>query len=209
MLQYQAVDAATLELLKKLQAIDAFGDLRLVGGTSLALQYGHRKSVDIDLFGKLNMDAFMINNFLAELGEVKKINDSKNIHIYIINGIKVDIVNYPYPWIGKLLRIDGLRLADKTDIAAMKLAAISGRGTKKDLYDLYLLLQEIPLAKMLRLYEKKYKDGSLFLVLKSLVYFEDAEKDAMPHLLKKVPWNTIKKTILNAHSKYLSSTSSD
>ncbi len=51
MLQYQAVDAATLELLKKLQAIDAFGDLRLVGGTSLALQYGHRKSVDIDLFG--------------------------------------------------------------------------------------------------------------------------------------------------------------
>lgn len=205
MLQYQAVDAATLELLKKLQAIDAFEDLRLVGGTSLALQYGHRKSIDIDLFGKLNMDSFLINNLLAELGEVRKINDSKNIHIYIINGIKVDIVNYQYPWIGKLIRIDGLRLADKTDIAAMKLAAISGRGTKKDLYDLYLLLQEIPLAKMLRLYEKKYKDGSIFLVLKSLVYFDDADKDVMPLLLDKVPWSIIKKTILNAYSEYMKS----
>lgn len=205
MLQYQAVDAATLELLKKLQAIDAFEDLRLVVGTSLALQYGHRKSIDIDLFGKLNMDSFLINNLLAELGEVRKINDSKNIHIYIINGIKVDIVNYQYPWIGKLIRIDGLRLADKTDIAAMKLAAISGRGTKKDLYDLYLLLQEIPLAKMLRLYEKKYKDGSIFLVLKSLVYFDDADKDVMPLLLDKVPWSIIKKTILNAYSEYMKS----
>lgn len=105
MLQYQAVDAATLELLKKLQAIDAFEDLRLVGGTSLALW-------------KLNMDAFVINNLLAGLGEVKKINESKNIHIYVINGIKVDIVNYQYSRIGKLLKIDGLRLADKTDIAA-------------------------------------------------------------------------------------------
>ena len=205
MLRYETVDAPTLELLKKLQGIDAFKELRLVGGTALALQYGHRKSVDIDLFGKLDIDAFMINNLIADLGEVKKINDSKNIHIYTINGIKVDIVNYHYPWIGELLKIDGLRLADKTDIAAMKLAAISGRGTKKDLYDLYLLLQEMPLAEMLKLYQEKYKDGSLFLVLKSLVYFDDAEKDAMPQLLKKNSWNTIKKTILNAHSEYLRS----
>jgi hypothetical protein len=203
MLRYETVDAPTLELLKKLKAIEAFKELRMVGDTSLALQYGHRTSVDIDLFGKLNIDAFTVNNLVADLGEVKKINDSRNIHIYIINDIKTDIVNYQYPWIGKLIREDGLRLADKKDIAAMKLAAISGRGTKKDLYDLYLLLKEIPLSVMLKLYQKKYKDGSLFLVLKSLVYFDDADKDVMPRLIDKVPWNMIKKTILNAYSEYM------
>ncbi len=203
MLRYETVDAPTLELLKKLKAIEAFKELRMVGDTSLALQYGHRTSVDIDLFGKLNIDAFTLNNLVTDLGEVKKINDSKNIHIFIINGIKTDIVNYQYPWIGKLIREDGLRLADKKDIAAMKLAAISGRGTKKDLYDLYLLLKEIPLSVMLKLYQKKYKDGSLFLVLKSLVYFDDADKDVMPRLIDKVPWNMIKKTILNAYSEYM------
>ncbi len=203
MLHYQTVDSATLELLKKLLSIDIFKDLRLVGGTSLALQFGHRRSIDIDLFGNLNADPFEVNNALTNFEDAKKLNDSKNIHIYLINGIKVDIVNYSYQWIGKLITTDSLRLADQKDIAAMKLSAITGRGTKKDLYDLYFLLQQMNLSQMLNLYENKYKDGSLFLVLKSLVYFEDADKDVMPDLITPVPWNKIKGTILNAYSEYM------
>ncbi len=203
MLHYETVDSPTLELLRTLQSIDIFRDLRLVGGTSLSLQFGHRKSVDIDLFGKLDADIFELNETLNGLGEVKKIQDTKNIHIYLINGIKVDIVNYPYPWVGKLIEEDNLRMADIMDISAMKLAAITGRGTKKDLYDLHLLLQFLNLDEMIRLYEQKYHDGALFLVLKSLVYFDDADQDLMPVLMKPLEWNEVKKIILEAYNSYM------
>ena len=203
MLHYQTVDTPTLELLRSLLSVDIFKELRLVGGTSLALQYGHRKSIDIDLFGRLDADIFEINSALSDLGEIKIIKDSKNIHVYLVNGIKVDIVNYPYPWIGKLITTDKLRLADENDIAAMKLAAVTGRGTKKDFYDLYLLLKYISLADMLKLYESKYKDGSLFMVLKSLIYFDDADEDIMPALLRPVAWDTVKDSILKAYKEYM------
>ena len=139
MLHYQTIDPKTLELLIELQKIELFKDLRLVGGTSLSLQIGHRISIDIDLFGKIEADILDIDQALSVLGDVKKIKDSKHIHIYVINGVKVDIVNYPYPWISQLLTKDNLKLASKKDIAAMKLAAVTGRGTKKDLFDIYFL----------------------------------------------------------------------
>jgi predicted nucleotidyltransferase component of viral defense system len=199
MLHYETVESSTLELLKKLLEIDIFKNLRLVGGTSLSLQVGHRISIDIDLFGNITEDILEIDQALAVLGDVKKISDSKHIHIYVINGVKVDIVNYPYPWIGKMITEDNLRLADVNDIAAMKLAAVTGRGTKKDLFDIYFLLNYFTLKQMLELYEAKYKDGSTFMVLKSLSYFDDAEKDEMPLMLKKVKWETVKQTILAAY----------
>ncbi|MEO6721248.1 MAG: nucleotidyl transferase AbiEii/AbiGii toxin family protein [Ferruginibacter sp.] len=203
MLHYQTVDTPTLELLKGLLSINIFKDLRLVGGTSLSLQFGHRKSVDIDLFGKVEADIFEINDALSSLGEIKIIKDSKNIHVYLVNRIKVDIVNYQYPWIGELLVVDGLRLADINDIAAMKLSAITGRGTKKDFYDLHLLLQYISLKEMLELYLAKYKDGSLFMVLKSLVYFNDADEDIMPILLTPLSWESVKVEVLKTYTEYM------
>ena len=206
MLHYQTVDTPTLELLKDLLSIDILKDMRLVGETSLSLQFGHRKSIDIDLFGKIAADIFELNNELSRLGEIKVIKGSKNIHVYLINGIKVDLVNYPYPWIGKLLTTDNLRLADMEDIAAMKLAAITGRGTKKYFYDLHLLLQHMSLENMFDLYERKYRDGSLFMVLKSLVYFNDADEDLMPVLLMPVTWDEVKNSILKVYSEYIANT---
>ena len=198
MLHYETVDPKTLELLVGLQKIELFKDLRLVGGTSLSLQIGHRVSVDIDLFGKIEADILEIDQALSVLGNVQKIKDSKHIHIYVINGVKVDIVNYPYPWISELLIEDNIKLASKKDIAAMKLAAVTGRGTKKDLYDIYFLLQEFSLEEMLALYESKYLDGSVFMVLKSLAYFDDAETDEKPVMLKDISWNKVKQKIKNS-----------
>ena len=205
MLYYQTVDTGTLELLKKILSIDLFSQLRLVGGTSLALQIGHRKSIDLDFFGNIDIDVLEINQALAPLGAITLLKDSKNIHVYLVNGIKVDIVNYTYPWLKELLLTDGLRLATYHDIAAMKLAAISGRGSKKDFIDLYFLLKEMSLATMLQQYLHKYNDGSLFLVIKSLIYFEDAELEEMPDMLYPVNWQTVKDTIIAAHTDYLKS----
>ncbi len=203
MLQYQAIDSSTLELLKKLLSIDFFKNLRLVGGTSLALQIGHRKSIDLDLFGKLNADIFEINNALAEIGEITILRNSKNIHVYLVNGIKVDIVNYSYPWLQDMITTDELRLAGCMDIAAMKLAAITGRGYKKDFIDLHFLLNQMSLKEMLNSYVDKFKDGSLFLVLKSLIYFDDAEEDELPVMLVPVEWQEVKGNITAAYINYM------
>lgn len=177
--------------------------MRLVGGTSLALQYGHRKSIDIDLFGILPPDSIAISSSLNSLGEVKNLQNLKNIKSYLINGIKVDIVNYPYPWISELIEADSLRLADEKDIAAMKLAAITGRGSKKDFFDLYFLLKHYSLQELLNFYTKKYSDGSVFMVLKSLTYFDDAEEDVDPVQLIPVTWQEIKEVITGRHKEYL------
>ena len=203
MLQYTAVDSAALELLKNLMNEPVFYGLRLAGGTALALQIGHRRSVDLDLFGSMADDIYTITQKLNEMGKVNLLNQTENIHIYLVNGIKVDMVNYPYSWLEDAITTDGIRLAGIKDIAAMKLAAVTGRGTRKDFIDLYFLLQQYTLREMLSFYEQKYPDGSSFLVLKSLTYFDDANQDQYPQMLQQVNWEVIKKTITSAVDEFL------
>ncbi|RLD56450.1 MAG: hypothetical protein DRJ05_11320, partial [Bacteroidetes bacterium] len=160
MLHYKTINSPTLGLLRQLLEIPEFQNLRLVGGTSLALQIGHRKSIDLDLFGQLKTDEFEISKILSSIGDSILLHKTPNIFIYTINEIKVDIVNYPYHWIEDVLKDDNLNLAGKKDISAMKLAAITGRGSKKDFIDLYFLLQEFSLERILSFYQEKYYDGS-------------------------------------------------
>jgi len=174
----------------------------LVGGTSLALQIGHRKSIDIDLFGNFDADEFEVSEKFNKLGSVSVIKKSKNIFINIIDDIKVDVVRYPYPWINMPLIIDNLTLASKEDIAAMKLAAITGRGSKKDFIDIYFLLKEFSLDEIFNFYDEKFHDGNRFLVMKSLTYFEDAERDLMPKMLFEIDWETVKTFIINLVKNY-------
>ncbi len=195
MLFFETINSQTLELLKKLQKEDLFSGLRLVGGTSLALQIGHRVSVDLDLFGELKGDNISLDKKLATLAPIELLQQTENIHIYLIDGIKVDIVNYPYPWLKPTVKIDNLALATIEDIAAMKLAAITGRGSKKDFIDLYFILQKYSLKKILKFYKAKYSNGSVFLVLRSLSYFDDAEDEPMPRMLVNITWEEVKKAI--------------
>ena len=199
MLQYQTIEPGTLQLLKSLQAIPLLQGLRLVGGTALALQLGHRKSVDLDLFGGISAEGIEIRDALEEHFSVSVIKESKNIKIYQIDGIKVDIVNYSrYPWIEPPVQEDGITLAGIKDIAAMKVAAIIGRGTKKDFIDMNRLLQIFSLKEILDMYMQKYPDGSLFIALKSLAYFEDAEADPMPFMFNETDWGVVKANIREA-----------
>lgn len=168
----------------------------------MALQAGHRKSVDLDLFGALSLDETILTETVSSMGNIVWLNKLKNIKSLLVNGIKVDFVNYSYPWLSEPLNENNIRLASKKDIAAMKLSAITGRGAKKDFTDLYFLLKEFSLKKMVQLYEEKFADGSAFMVLKSLVYFEDAENDEMPEMLMPASWEMIKKTVTQHHRKY-------
>ena len=205
MLHYKTVDDFTLELLKKLQSLRIFSQMRLVGGTSLALQIGHRKSIDIDLFGLLNVDFDALTDELKTIGDVIVLGNSKNIHTYLIDEIKVDIVHYEYPWLKDKIVSDEIHLAAIEDIAAMKLSAIIGRGSKKDFIDLYYILQQFDVAQLMSFYGQKFRDGSSFLVLKSLVYFEDADNEAMPLMFEDLSWEDVKTTIQKAHAGYVHS----
>lgn len=195
MLHYSTIDKSTLEILTRLMASPYFSKMSLCGGTSLALQIGHRKSIDIDLFGQIDLDDITAANTLSSIGTTQTIKKSQNIHIYTVNGIKVDLVNYPYPWIKPIITKDTIRLGSKPDIAAMKLAAVAGRGSKKDFIDIYFLLKEFSLSELLAFYNQKYSDGSSFMVLKSLTYFNDADDDPNPVLLIPTSWEQVKTNI--------------
>jgi len=169
-----------------------------VGGTSLALQIGHRNSVDLDLFGNVPYSGEELRESLSTNHKLTIITESKNIKIYLLDGVKVDIVNYGYSWIEEAVSEDNLLLASIKDIAAMKITAIIGRGTKKDFIDIYFLLQQFSLSEILDLYLQKYPDGSLFIALKSLSFFDDAENDPMPIMFENISWGDVKQGIRDA-----------
>ena len=197
MLHLETIESNTLELLRKLQSLYIFKNSRLVGGTALALQLGHRKSVDLDLFGTIEITPEEIQEVCRKAGELEISKVSRNINIFWIDGIKVDCVNYPYGWLDECRVLDGIRLASVNDIAAMKISAIINRGTKKDFIDLYFLLQEMSLNHILDLYDQKYPDGSRFIAIKSLTYFEDAESDPMPYMFSDITWDNVKVSIID------------
>ena len=175
MLQKQAVKPELLELLEQLMLVDEFTNFNLVGGTALALYEGHRLSVDIDMFGRSDIDPDKFTDILKEKGETIILSQSPKILIFSINGIKVDFVDYNFELLEPLTIIEGIRLVSKKDITAMKLNAIAGRGSKKDFIDVFQLLNEFTLTEMLTFYSQKYPNGSEFMVLKSMLYFDEVD----------------------------------
>lgn len=182
---------------------EKLSNYRLVGGTALALQFGHRKSIDIDFFGEDEVSGDEINEILNQYGQVMSLSKSKSINIFTLDGIKIDFVKYRYPWIDRCIEVEGFRLASPSDIGAMKINAITGRGSKKDFIDLYYLLMKFSLTELLHFFERKYHDGSVFLAMKSLVYFKDAELQEMPYLFEKITWSEIKNLILEEYKMIL------
>lgn len=201
MLCLETIEPDTLELLSALQRDPVFAGALLVGGTALALQLGHRKSVDLDFFGHLPVSGNELEQTLLAFGPVALANRSRLVETYFVRGIKVDFVDFPYPWLGAAEESDGLRLASPRDIAAMKLSAITNRGTRKDFVDLAFLLDRYSLSEMLAFYDQKYADSSQFLVLKSLTYFDDAEETPMPLMLKPRDWPAVKQQVSKAVSE--------
>lgn len=211
MLQYSAVNKGTLELLKSLMTQDFLSGFYLVGGTALALQIGHRISLDLDLFSETDFNPSELRSDLEKVYSIKIVSENKGGLNMMIkfpknsgNIVKVDFVKYRYPILKPVVITDGIRFLSKEDIIPMKLAAISNRGAKKDFYDLFFLLQEFSLKEMMTLFERKYSSDNNFYVIKSITYFDDAENEADPVLLKKVSWEKVKEFIRKRSAEYIS-----
>ena len=203
MLSLQTIQPDTLELLKWLAVQPELHETRLVGGTALALQYGHRQSVDLDFFGRFPQDPEELLVMASKVGQVVIHSRSKFILQLAIDEVKVDFVEYSrYAWIDAPIEENGFILASDKDIAAMKVNAIMGRGTRKDFIDLYVLLQRYSLAEIMGFYKQKYPEGSEYRALISMTYFEDAEMQTMPTMFIPTSWEEMKSVIIQAVKAY-------
>jgi hypothetical protein len=202
MLHEEAVAPHTLALIQKLQAVPALENFFLVGGTSLALQMGHRTSVDIDLFTSEDID---IDKLIATLQDghiqVQVSYRAKNTLITFVEGVKVDFITHNYPLLENLIWENGIRMASKSDIAAMKVNAIAGNGTRvKDFVDIYYLLNDYSFAQIISFFKSKYRQQSDFHAIKSLTFFDDVDLADWPVLLvdKQLKWPQVMKKIQQA-----------
>jgi len=179
----------------------------LVGGTALALRYGHRSSIDLDLFYHQKFDHESIADSLKMAFGKGYSTESKTarwgIFCYLEN-VKVDIVYYPHLPIGHIQETEGIRMYGDPDIIAMKLNAILGRGKKKDFWDLYELFRHYTLEEMISFHEKKFPEQNLLITIpQAITYFDDAEESEEPVSLKGQTWKSVKKLIQQKVNDYL------
>lgn len=197
MLHHEAVNPNTLVLIKDIMAIPLPERFRLVGGTALALQIGHRRSYDIDFFSDESFESDEILSLLKKKFRITLLRQTKASANITIKKIKVDFVCSPYPWLKKSKVSEAIKMAALEDIAAMKLLAITNRGRKRDFFDLWFLLKEFSFKELVGFFQNRYNDHELFMLTQSLAYFTDAEKDEDPKLLKeKISWEKVKEDIL-------------
>ncbi len=185
MLFKTAVESNTLELLKKLCDDSNFNQFNLAGGTSLALQLGHRKSIDLDMFTQFDFDVSNLIEYLEENYQFKLDFTAKNTIKGSINNIKVDFIAHKYSLVANILNTDSIRLFPIEDIAAMKLNAIAGNGTRsKDFIDIYFILNSFTINDIILFYKNKYAERNTLHVVKSLIYFNDISLNDWPEMMK-------------------------
>lgn len=188
-------------------ALPVLQSFSLVGGTALSLRYGHRTSVDLDLFyhEKFNHDA-VVEALEAEFKNqfvYKKKNTQFGIFCFVEN-VKVDIVHYPHLPIGEIETMDAIRMYSSADIGAMKIQAILGRGQKKDFWDLHELLQHYSLQQIFDWHKQKFPNQMLAISIPhALTYFVDADESETPVSFKMQTWERIKKEISKKVWDYL------
>lgn len=199
------VDPKTFALIQQLQALPDLSTFHLVGGTALALQLGHRNSIDIDLFTKNDFSPDSLVTRLARDFAIQPSLQLQNTLLSVINGIKVDFIGHPYPYVLPPLNEDGVTFLSLQDIAAMKLNAISNSGKRlKDFIDIYFLLEHFSLSEMIGFYTVKYPNFNPLIPLKAVSYFNDIDPAIDPPKLRtKLPLTKIQKRIQDSvlHSR--------
>lgn len=198
----KGISEPLMRLLKQLMQDTMLQDFYLAGGTGLALHLGHRESIDIDLFHNSDFDSRLVCSHLEQKYQAEDLIHELNTARVSINGIKVEFLTHSYPLIEDLSLIDGIRVASLKDLAAFKLNAVAGRGSKKDFWDVATLLDHYSMKQMLDYFSQKYPVADLWHLIKSLTYFDDAEAEQIEILdLKGKSWELIKNHILTAVKK--------
>lgn len=197
-----ALSSSTQSALKKLDSSSFFTrtSAYLAGGTALALHLGHRLSIDLDFFTSRKFGEDLQLNLLKDIGNFKVNRVDWQTIIGTFEDVKFSLFLYQYPLIKTPeILLTKSRIASLQDIAAMKVGAIAQRGTKRDFVDLYFLTKIFPLEKSLDFYNQKYRDlaSQKTHILKSLIYFADADSNPMPQMIKAITWEEVRKFLVN------------
>jgi len=193
----------TFRLIQQLQQLPELKEFYLVGGTALALQLGHRNSIDIDLFSQNDFNAEEIEEIITPTFSFKATLSKRNTVLAVINNIKTDFIKHAYPLILPPITEEGITFFSKQDITAMKLHAIIQSGKRlKDFIDIYFLLQHFSLKQMLNFFARKYTYTNPMVALKAVNFFDDIDENIdPPKLLKPLPLKEIKRRIHEATLK--------
>ena len=192
------LDEPRLNLLRRIVENPPVANTYLAGGTALALLLEHRHSIDFDWFAPAMFAAETVTENLSKLGSLSISETKKGTFHGFVDGIRVAWLYYPNPLLGELIQspeIPGLRLASMMDIAVMKWAALSSRGCRKDFIDLYFMAKAgLEIKSLLPLLTKKFPGSNInrYHMIKSLSYFDDAEREAWPTMRKPVKWEDVK-----------------
>lgn len=196
-LHWNTVTPAMRSILEGFTESKIAGEFYLAGGTALALQLGHRLSVDLDFFSSTQSDVPALANVLhhALKGFSPTLSDTSwgNL-VFLANDVRIGFYGYGYALIRPLLQTGDLRLASMEDIALMKMDALLARASRKDFHDLYAICQRISLRELLDLAPEKYPDVRDFevQVVKHMTYFDRAETETPVPLLEPVEWTKVK-----------------
>lgn len=193
-----ALSQTTKKALEKLDSSQFFTETSayLAGGTSLALHLGHRYSEDLDFFTQKAFTSKSQIQFLSQIGNFRLNQTGWRTILGEFEGTKFSLFYYQYNLIEKPeIILKNTNLASLADIAAMKIAAIADRGTKRDFIDLFFLTKTFPLEKILEYYDQKYEklEANKTHILKSLSFFAEAENDALPKMIQPVDWHQLKR----------------
>jgi hypothetical protein len=195
-LHWETITPAMRQVLNTFGSSPIGGKFYLAGGTALALQLGHRLSVDLDFFSPtedISMSAEILQKSLSAFSPQVADTAWGNL-VLVANGVRVGFYGYGYELLEPLLQIETIRLASITDIALMKMDALLARASRKDFHDLYAICQKIPLRELLDLAPRKYPSLRDFeaQVVRHMVYFERAEQETPVPLLTDFSWETVK-----------------
>src|SRR3989338_882645 len=191
---------STKYVLESLNQSGLVKDFYLAGGSALALYCGHRFSVDLDWFAESFSYTSVFREKLSELGKLSVESEGEHTFNGALDGVKISFFEYPYPLISAKTRYkENTYLAGRPDIAVMKLETVARRGTYKDFVDLFFLLKEYELGQLLSFLKEKFAgvDYNETHLLKSITYFEDAEKSEFPEMIEEVSWDEIKKVLIS------------
>lgn len=198
-LHWEALPTAVAAAFRSVSAALGDSDFYLAGGTALALQEGHRRSVDLDLFSPtFDQPEGLLRRLDPALPGLAVMATAPRTLDLIVSGVQVSFFGYAYPLLAPLLPAGAglLPLASPDDIAVMKLAAVAGRGSRKDFVDLWLLVRRTrTLAEFIELYRQKFSTRDIGHVLRSLVFLDDADEEPELDLLIDLPWDEVKRDI--------------
>ncbi|MFQ5859114.1 MAG: nucleotidyl transferase AbiEii/AbiGii toxin family protein [Anaerolineae bacterium] len=197
---WEALTSETHQAFHKTAGLPFISQFYLAGGTGLALHLGHRFSVDLDFFSSapdsVGPDVRAVLREVLDDPTLSITHDKDTTFVVTWRGVGISFFDlHPYPLVQQPLLVEGVSVATVAEIGAMKLAAIIGRGTRKDLVDLHYILQQVPIEDLFGVAATKYARVRTFAVsaTRALAYFEDAEALPMPTMIDPTPWTTMKR----------------